>query len=79
MEGWMVITLAVLAWAVYYAGSCWWFPFKHCWCCKGRGVHLRKDGKVYRECKWVCKGRGRKLRIGRKVYNHVHGVKAKSK
>lgn len=70
------LVLAGCAWAVCYAGSCWWFPFGRCWCCKGRGAHKRRDGKVFRDCRhllgWGCGGSGRRLRIGRRVYNIIH-------
>jgi hypothetical protein len=62
----------ILASILWYAGSCWWFPFGACWCCNGRGTHYRKDGKVHRVCKWWCKGQGRKLRWGRRAYNFIH-------
>jgi hypothetical protein len=59
----------VLLTAATYAGSCWWYPLGHCWCCSGSGRHSRKDGKVFRPCRW-CKGSGRRWRIGRRIWNH---------
>lgn len=77
MKAWLIGFAIPAGWALYYAGSCWWFPFGHCWCCKGRGRHTRKDGKVFKDC-WWCGASGRRLRLGRRIYNHVHGVKSKS-
>lgn len=69
---WAVVAAAVSI----YTGSCWWFPFGYCMCCKGRGSHKRKDGKVFRDCRhilgWGCGGTGRRLRAGRRVYNFIH-------
>ena len=64
------IGIALLC-GLIYAGSCWWYPLGHCWCCKGSGRHAREDGKVYRPC-WWCKGTGRRWRIGRRIWNYFH-------
>jgi len=65
---WWLSAAAALAGPAMYAGSCWWFPFANCWCCKGAGRHRRKDGKVLRDCR-ICKGTGKRLRIGRRIWN----------
>lgn len=57
---------AVVGW---YAFSCWRWPLADCLCCKGRGAHARKDGKVFRRC-WWCKGSGGRWRVGRRVWNY---------
>ena len=63
-----MVALVLLAWALGYVVACCWMQFGHCWCCKGRGRHYRKDGKVFRDCHW-CRGSGRRLRVGRRVWN----------
>jgi hypothetical protein len=70
------ITTVVLSvvYAVSYGLSCWWFPFKNCGCCHGKGSHNRKDGKVFRACGGIrclgfgCGATGKKRRLGRTVY-----------
>lgn len=57
-------------WALWYAASCWWFPFKPHARCKGTGRIHREDRKVHRLCR-RCKGTGRRLRIGRRVWNYA--------
>lgn len=60
--------LAIAAVIIWYAGSCWLWPYAHCRICAGTGRHERSDGKVHRPC-WWCRGSGRRLRIGRRIYN----------
>ena len=67
-----VLILAGLVAALWYGGSCWWWPFAACWRCDGAGKLARSDGKVYRRCRW-CKGTGRRLRVGRWAFNYVRG------
>lgn len=68
-EAWGLLAAIVAVRGVWYALSCWWRPLKPCWCCKGQAVHMRKDGKVFRQC-WVCRrSPGRRWRIGRRVWN----------
>ncbi|MEV1331103.1 hypothetical protein AB0J20_16175 [Micromonospora costi] len=75
----VVMGLLVLAgWATYYVAECCWWQFGKCWCCKGRGRHHRKDGKVFRDCHW-CRGSGRRLRVGRRVWNRFAKVRNASK
>lgn len=61
-----LVALVVLV----YAGSCWLFPFRKCFLCKGLGRDERDDREVFRDC-WWCKGTGRRLRFGRRAYNHA--------
>jgi hypothetical protein len=68
------LILVGVVWLAVYGVGCWWFPFGNCWCCKGKGVHYRKDGKAFRDCKWVCKGRGRRRRFGRTVFEWFRKV-----
>jgi hypothetical protein len=72
---WLCLFLIVLA-AVKVV-QWWWRPFGNCWCCKGRGRHSRKDGKVFRDC-WWCRGSGRRLRVGRRVWNRFAKVRKAS-
>jgi hypothetical protein len=51
-----------------YALSCWVWPIRRCWVCKGTGAHQRADRAVRRPCRW-CRGSGGRLRIGRRLYN----------
>lgn len=66
-------TLAALAaaWVIWYALSCWWFPFRNCGKCKGGGRIYREDSKVFRPCP-RCKASGRRLRVGRWLWNWLH-------
>lgn len=69
--GWLLLLIAFAAVAATgYGLSCWWFPFRRCWCCKGRGVHRRDDGQVMRPCRW-CTNTGRRLRLGRRLFNRL--------
>jgi hypothetical protein len=68
-----VLAITAFGWAVYYAVSCWWFPFGNCWCCHGRGRHDRKDGRVFRDCR-MCRGAGRRRRVGRTVFEWARRV-----
>lgn len=67
-----ITTTAVVA--LIYAGSCWAWPMRDCWCCDGNGHHRPDDGgrrgKVSRPCRW-CKGAGKRLRIGRRLANAI--------
>lgn len=69
-----VLAVVLVGWAAGYAVSCWWFPFGSCWCCKGKGRHYRKDGKVFRDCKRMCKGTGRRRRVGRTVFEWARRI-----
>ena len=66
----VVLGTVVLA-ALFYAASCWWFPFARCRWCSGTGRWARSDGQVFRDC-WWCGGLGRRWRIGRRVWNFFH-------
>lgn len=79
----MSLTRAAIAAAIivlalaYYAVSCWVWPMRDCWCCKGHGHHrpdgdhkTHRRGKVSRPCRW-CKSSGKRWRIGRRVWNHA--------
>lgn len=74
MKGWLILTAA---WAIYYAISCWWFPYGKCRKCKGGGRVHRGDGKVFRVCP-RCKGNGRRLRVGRAIYNAIDSRRKKA-
>lgn len=71
-----VVRLAVPAalWALWYAASCWWWPFRPCRRCQGTGRIHRDDRKVHRLCR-RCKATGRRLRIGRRIYNHINRLR----
>lgn len=70
----LIVVAVVAAGVALYVFECWWFPFRRCGCCKGKSIHLREDGKVFRTCAgwrcWPrgCSGTGKKLRVGRRVY-----------
>lgn len=68
---------AALVWALVYAGSCWWFPFKACSRCKGTGRISREDRKVHRLCR-RCASTGRRLRAGRRVWNYARRLHRES-
>jgi len=77
-KGYLVVTVTGIAMAFVYAGSCWWFPFADCFCCKGKGRHTRDDRKVHRDCRW-CRGSGKRLRIGRRIYNKFEQARRRAK
>lgn len=81
-KGWLVVVVVVLFWALSYAGSCAWKPWRDCWCCDGSGKHyLMKDGKQTKKfhvCRW-CRGSSKRMRYGRRIYNHFHKVKKRAK
>lgn len=60
--------VAAVLWLAGYPLSCWLWPFRRCYPCRGRGRHFREDGRVFRPC-WWCKGTGRRLRFGRRGWN----------
>jgi hypothetical protein len=66
----LFVAMCMIAVGLWYAGSCWIFPFARCPRCSGTGKCARSDGKVWRACR-RCKGTGRRLRIGRRIYNAV--------
>ena len=71
---WLFVMAGSVLVVLIYAGSCAWFPFRHCPRCEGAGRHTRKDGKVFRSCR-RCRGSGRRLRAGRWIYNKLSKVK----
>lgn len=69
------IALAVLAWALGYAASCWMYPWVDCSCCHGKGKHRsKKDDRKFRRCFW-CSGKGSFFRFGRRVWNATVGAR----
>lgn len=66
----LVIAAVVLAWAIWYAGSCLVWPVRDCRMCKGRGNHRPKGNRrLSRPC-WWCGQSGKRMRFGRRVWNH---------
>lgn len=69
----LILIIAVLGWALCYAGACALWPFARCWRCKGSGRRYQSEKrKTWRRCRW-CKGSGRRLRIGRWIFNRARG------
>jgi hypothetical protein len=74
MDGFVLLVLAVGAWAVGYGLACWIWAFKPCRVCSGLGRRPSPSGRAFRVC-WWCKGTGRRLRLGRWIYNHWAGLR----
>lgn len=70
MDPRLLLAELALAWLVFYAVSCRWWPWARCLRCHGDGRRRRDDRKVWRTCP-RCHGTGRRLRIGRRILNHM--------
>jgi hypothetical protein len=71
----LIVATAGLVLAGWYALSCWLWPMRDCWVCRGTGHHRPTDsngrrGRVSRPCRW-CKASGKRLRIGRRMWNRA--------
>jgi hypothetical protein len=69
MSGTLLVVLAITGLVVYYASSCWLWPYTACSRCKGTGRHKALwGGSAFRLC-GRCDGTGRRLRTGRRIFN----------
>lgn len=65
-------------WLLGYLAACWWWPFKACRRCQGRGRFRSPGRKAWRLCR-RCKGSGARLRTGRRLINAVRRIDDKAK
>ena len=74
MRGALTATGIILAFVLYYVGSCIIRPLRDCWLCDGQGHFRSKSNrKLSRPC-WWCKRTGKRLRIGRRLWNRARAL-----
>jgi len=52
---WWVAAVTLAVAGKLLSGRLWWRPWGHCWCCKGKGRHSRRDGRLWHDCR-ICRG-----------------------
>lgn len=66
----LIVAVAVIAWAAGYVVACAIWPFATCRRCTGSGKRRSPSGRAWRKCP-RCRGGGERLRFGRRVWNHL--------